>query len=114
MRIAVTAVALTTFWGGWVGPALSQPPVRGGAGQDRFPVPALLRALDTDGDGEISAAERQQAAAGLLSLDRNGDGKLTRDELLGLRRPGMGPGPGRRADAPAGLHDNPLLPNSTV
>ena len=42
----------------------------------------VLAALDTDHDGEISASEIQNAAAALKTLDRNGDGKLTQDELL--------------------------------
>jgi len=42
----------------------------------------LLAALDADHDGEISAAEMQNAPAALKTLDRNHDGKLTPDEIL--------------------------------
>jgi len=42
----------------------------------------VLAALDTDHDGEISASEIQNAAAALKTLDKNGDGRLTQDELL--------------------------------
>jgi hypothetical protein len=74
----------------------------------------MLRALDTDGDGEISAAEQpNRPAAGLLCLDRNGDGNSPGTSFLGLRRPAWAwaRAPCRRA---LRLHDNPLLPNSTV
>ncbi|WP_425618701.1 EF-hand domain-containing protein [Anatilimnocola sp. NA78] len=55
--------------------------------------PPLVRALDTDGDGEISAEEIAAAAKSLAKLDKNGDGKLTREEL--------GPPPGMREGAGA-------------
>ena len=41
----------------------------------------LVRALDTDGDGTISGKEMKAAPASLKKLDKNGDGKLTEDEL---------------------------------
>lgn len=43
-----------------------------------------LKALDADHDGVISAAELDNAPAALLTLDKNGDGKLTRDEVAGV------------------------------
>ena len=42
----------------------------------------VLRALDSDHDGEISAREIAWAPWELRTLDRNGDGRLTEDELL--------------------------------
>jgi len=70
----------------------------------------VLRALDADGDGEISKAEIEGAAKALAALDKNGDGKLTRDEILpnfpgsgfpgrpgAEGRPGQ-PGPGGRGN----------------
>jgi len=42
----------------------------------------VLAALDADHDGEISASEIQNATAALKKLDKNGDGKLTQDEIL--------------------------------
>src|SRR3954469_6869780 len=80
-----------------------QPP----ADAPKRPVPAMLKALDTDGDGVISAAELANASASLAKLDKNGDGKLTPDEFRGgegrgprgPRGPG-GPGRGPRPDAP--------------
>ncbi len=41
----------------------------------------VLAALDADKNGEISAEEIDNAAAALKKLDKNGDGKLTEDEL---------------------------------
>lgn len=64
------------------------------------PGAALLRALDADGDGKISAEEITGAASALKKLDRNGDGQLTPDELgppPGAARPGAGQvSPGER------------------
>jgi hypothetical protein len=51
-----------------------------------------MRALDADGNGEISAKEIENAVAALKSLDKNKDGKLTRDEIRpegGGGRPGF-------------------------
>lgn len=48
----------------------------------------VLAALDSDHDGEISAAEIDNAPAALKSLDKNGDGMLTEEELLPLRAAG--------------------------
>jgi Ca2+-binding EF-hand superfamily protein len=42
----------------------------------------VLAALDADHNGEISASEIQNAPAALKALDKNGDGKLTQDEVL--------------------------------
>jgi len=48
---------------------------------DRPPAPPLIAALDGDADGVISAAEIEDAATALLTLDANGDGQLTPDEF---------------------------------
>jgi Ca2+-binding EF-hand superfamily protein len=42
----------------------------------------VLAALDADHNGEISASEIQNATAALKGLDKNGDGRLTQDEIL--------------------------------
>ena len=47
----------------------------------------LLSLLDTNGDGILDAAEMSNAPAVLRALDRNGDGKLTPDELWPDRLP---------------------------
>ena len=41
----------------------------------------LLNALDSDHDGTISAAEIAAASQSLLTLDKNGDGEITADEM---------------------------------
>lgn len=72
----------------------------------------LLAALDANHDGVIDAQEIANAPAALKTLDKNGDGKLTRDEYLPPRREGKPP----RAEAKEGEHRggpghlrNPLL-----
>ena len=64
----------------------------------------VLRALDADGDGEISKAEIEGAAKALAALDKNGDGKLSRDEILpnlgGTGFPGRPGQPGRPGNGP--------------
>jgi EF-hand domain pair/EF hand len=70
----------------------------GGRGMRMNPV---MKALDKDGNGELSAAEIAGAAAALKTLDKNKDGKLTEDELrppmpmggFGGERGGMMGGP---------------------
>ena len=60
-------------------------------------------ALDADHDGELSAAEIDNAPAALRKLDRNRDGKLTREELRPPRdAQGRGEGPPGRRDRPPG------------
>jgi Ca2+-binding EF-hand superfamily protein len=56
----------------------------------------LLNALEVNHDGKIDAAELANAPARLKTLDKNADGKLTRDEA------GLPPGFGRPAGAPGG------------
>ena len=66
----------------------------GGPGmRGRRPPPNLLfEALDTNHDGVIDANEIANAPAALKTLDKNGDGKITRDELRPPRPP-RGDGP---------------------
>jgi Ca2+-binding EF-hand superfamily protein len=72
---------------------------RPGAGRPGEGRPPLFVALDADNDGELSSGEIEAASKALLKLDKNSDGKLTREELGppgGLGRPGEGrPGEGR-------------------
>ena len=54
----------------------------------------VMRALDEDGDSEISAGELAKASEALRALDEDNDGKLTGREWLPPPPPG-GPGRGR-------------------
>jgi len=74
------------------GPLLPEGGPRGMQRGDRRrpPIPAIVSALDLNGDGVIDADEIARASQSLLKLDRNGDGKLTPDEYM---RPNFG-GPG--------------------
>ena len=58
----------------------------------------LMAALDADKDGELSAAEIKNVAKALKKLDKDGNGKLSREELRPQFRGPGGPsagGPGR-------------------
>lgn len=63
-------------------------------GRPRRPGGPLMRALDTDGDGALSGAEMANAAAALKAADKDGDGRVTRDEVDGGGG-GRGGDPGR-------------------
>ena len=58
----------------------------------RPPPSPLIEALDVNHDGIIDANEIANATAELKTLDKNGDGKLTRDEYCPPPPPGMGNG----------------------
>lgn len=62
---------------------------RGGQGGHR-PPPPIMAALDTNKDGVLDADEIANASKSLLKLDKNGDGKLTQDELRPARPEGEG------------------------
>ena len=54
----------------------------------------LMRAIDANHDGELSAAEIKGAGAAILkALDKNGDKKISKDEMTPKRPEG---GEGRR------------------
>ena len=59
----------------------NQPPP--GRGRPRHPMPLIIKALDTNGDGIIDAKEIANAPAALKALDKNGDGQLTLMEYIG-------------------------------
>jgi hypothetical protein len=67
-------------------------PAEAGKGQRRGGGNPVIAALDANHDGEIDASEINNAPAALRKLDKNGDGKLTRDELRPANRNGGGGG----------------------
>lgn len=70
---------------------VAQPPQREGRGTGRGN--PVVAALDTDGDGSLSAAEMDAAPKQLRSLDANQDGTLSPDEVRPMGGPpGGGPG----------------------
>jgi hypothetical protein len=70
-----------------------RPPNADDSGQTFRPPPSpLIEALDVNHDGIIDANEIANAPAELKTLDKNGDGKLTRDEYCPPPPPDMGDG----------------------
>ena len=71
------------------------------------PLPPIIMVLDANHDGIISSNEIANASAALKTLDKNGDGQLTKDEWL---PPHAG---GQRPDGPPNSSDDghrPPLP----
>jgi Ca2+-binding EF-hand superfamily protein len=65
----------------------------------------IMMALDTDQDGEISSKEIDLAIVSLKKLDKNGDGKITMEEMMpSMEGPGGFGGPG---GAPGGFGGGP-------
>jgi hypothetical protein len=64
------------------------------------PPPPVIAVLDANHDGVIDATEIANASAALLTLDKNGDGQLTAEELRPPRPEGQqdGPRPPRSQD----------------
>jgi len=54
------------------------------------PIPPLMAALDGNHDGVIDETEIKNASEALRKMDRNGDGKLTLEELRPRRPDGAG------------------------
>jgi Ca2+-binding EF-hand superfamily protein len=65
----------------------------------------VLKALDADGNGEISASEIADSAKVLAKFDKNEDGKLDREELMQQVPADMRPRPAPGGGAPSGLPD---------
>ena len=115
IKVLVAALALASSAAYLVAQDGGQPPHRrqgnmgGQPGESqRPPVPPLIAALDTNHNGVIDATEIDNAPAALRTLDKNGDGQLTMDELRPPRPQGGrgGPGgPGGRGRGPMGPPD---------
>lgn len=88
------------------GPRRGGPGPRGGHGGPGR-VPPVIRVLDADHSGDVSAGEIANAPAALRSLDANGDGNVTRDELFPARPANA---PARRA-RPADAPERPTRPS---
>lgn len=71
-----------------------EPEGRGGRGDGRggemnfIRFDPILAAVDTNGDGVISAGELKNSADAIRKLDKDGDGKVTREEAMPQRGPG--------------------------
>jgi Ca2+-binding EF-hand superfamily protein len=81
------------------------------------PPPALLRALDSDGNGRISREELAAAAEQFDQLDLNGDDQIDARELFGVPpRDGARPDaqqPRQRPQRPEGARDRRQPPDAT-
>jgi len=64
------------------------------------PPPPIIAVLDANHDGVIDADEIANASKALLKLDKNGDGKLTQDELRPPRPEGGPEGEGQDGPPP--------------
>ena len=63
---------------------------RGGGPGRMLQMFTIFKAMDKDGDGELSAAEIEGATAALKTCDKNGDGKLSGEEIMAPRGRGAG------------------------
>ncbi len=116
-RLFLTLPALAVL----AGTSAAQLPGRAGVAEN-----PLVRALDRDGDGEISSRELKNAAESLKRVDRNRDGQITMDEARpssggsSSGRPtggsrGGGPGsPGASTLERSGLALGQQMPDVTV
>lgn len=68
-------------------------PMRRPGGPGGMRVNPLMRALDLDGDGDLSAEEIEKASTSLKKLDKDGDGKLSAEEMRPPAPPDAPTGP---------------------
>jgi hypothetical protein len=99
LALGASALAVNAQDVGGPPPDGQQPPPQDGQGRGpgmnghRPPPSPLFLALDVNHDGVIDADEIANASAALKTLDKNGDGKLTQDELRPPRPPRGGQNP---------------------
>lgn len=118
LALSASAIIVNAQDGG--PPDAERPPGQAGPGNGpgrmnghRPPPSPLMEALDTNHDGIIDSNEIANAPAALKTLDKNGDGKLTPDELRPQRPPRRGgqdgpPGPdGQRPPGPPDGYQHP-------
>ena len=86
-------------------PAPMGPPRGGPGGPGRLGGHPIVRVLDGDHDGEISAAELANASAAIRTLDANGDGTVSVAELRA--RPANAPTPPANATTPPASRPSP-------
>ncbi|HEX4263607.1 MAG TPA: EF-hand domain-containing protein [Verrucomicrobiae bacterium] len=82
----------------------------GPGGMRRMPPSPVMEALDANHDGVIDADEIANASAALKKLDKNGDGKLTQDELRPHRPQGDHDGGWRQGPGSNGHHPDGQQP----
>ncbi len=86
MKRSIAAVAIAVGWLALSGPLCAQaaPEVPVASAQSSDDAAALFRTLDANGDGVLSTQELTAPAASRgnwIAVDRNGDGRITRDEF---------------------------------
>jgi len=80
-------------------------------GRKRRPGGPLMRLLDTDRNGELSAEEIRNAPAVLKAANKKKDGKLTPEEVDAAGGGGRGLGGGGKGDGQRGGQNRPDKPN---
>jgi Ca2+-binding EF-hand superfamily protein len=80
MKTTLTTIVVLGVAAG-CGIANAQPPGGPGAPGGFIRMMPITAALDTNGDGEISMAEIDRSVSVLKKLDKDGNGKLTEDEV---------------------------------
>jgi len=97
LALSASALVLTAQSTGNRPAGTARPPHRDGAGgpggPGHRPPPPVMAVLDANHDGIIDATEIANASKALLTLDKNGDGQLTQDELRPPRPEGDAGGP---------------------
>jgi hypothetical protein len=73
------------------------------------PAPPVLKALDTDGDGKLSASEIEKASEVLGGLDTDGNGRLSKEETRPPRPEGQEEGRRSRRER-EGERERPMPP----